>query len=284
MQPLFILGAIFLGILLPQGSALTYLIRPNLMLMLFLAFLKVEFNLRVLEKDHLTVVLLNLSLPLLVFYAINWYDYQLALTAFVLSIAPTAAGAPVIATLLKCRIEFVTISTLITNPMAAFTVPFFLPIVAAKADNIDISEVLIPVFITVFIPLFLTIFINLISKRLTKRLAAYSHLAFYLFLFNVYIASGKATDFITHNSNTSFSMLIAIFLLTVFMCLFQFLLAHFLGKRETALERSLSLGRKNSMFAIWVSLTFLNPVIALGPMFYILCQNVYNTCQMYWRK
>ena len=278
-----ILGAILLGIIFPQGGALTYLIRPNLMVMLFLAFLTVEFKTRVLERDHLTVVLLNLTLPLLVFYLLKWYDYNLALIAFILSVAPTAAGAPVIAVLLKCRVDFVTVSTLITNPLAAFTVPLYLPIVASQSVSVKIDEVLIPVFITVFVPLIATIIIRSTSKMLLHRLASFSYIAFYLFLFNVYVASGKATDFILNSGNTNNTTLFGIAATAAGMCFVQFLLGEFLGKKSTALERSLSIGRKNSMFVIWVSLTFLTPVIALGPMFYILCQNIYNTWQMYRR-
>lgn len=284
MQPLFILGAILLGILLPQGSALTFLIRPNLMIMLFLAFLKVEFRSKLLEQDHLTVVLLNLAFPLTVFYALNWYDNTLALIAFIISVAPTAAGAPVIAVLLKCRVDFVTVSTLITNPLAAFTVPLFLPLVSDEGGRINFQEVLAPVFITVFIPLLATLLVRASSKRLLKWLSRYSPFAFYLFLFNVFVASAKATDFIQHNETASVMDLVSIAVLAACMCLIQFLTADFLGKRSTALERSLSLGRKNTMFVIWVALTFLSPIIALGPMFYILFQNIFNTWQMYYRK
>ncbi len=283
MQPLFILFAILLGILLPQGNELTFLIRYNLMLMLFLAFIGVDFKGKVLQIDHLIVVLINLCLPLTVFFLVQWYNYDLALVAFAVSVAPTAAGAPVIAVLLKSRIDFVTISVLLTNPMAAVTVPFFLPIVANSSGSIQLTDVLIPVFSVVFIPLLINFLVRAISYKLHQWFLSFRSIAFYLFLFNVYIASAKATDFITHTTSTSLFFIISIGVVVMLMCLLQFLMGEFIGKQDWKMERSLSVGRKNTMFSIWVCLTFLTPVIALGPMFYILFQNIYNTWQMYRR-
>ena len=35
------------------------------------------------------------------------------------------------------------------------------------------------------------------------------------------------------------------------------------------------------IFGIWLALTFLTPLVALGPIFYILFQNLYNSWQLY---
>ena len=53
------------------------------------------------------------------------------------------------------------------------------------------------------------------------------------------------------------------------------------GAKDLNIEMSMALGRKNTMFALWLALTFLEPVTALAPIFYILFQNLYNARQMW---
>jgi hypothetical protein len=50
-----------------------------------------------------------------------------------------------------------------------------------------------------------------------------------------------------------------------------------LGGREHRQESSQSLGQKNLSFVIWVALTFINPLVAMRRMFYILYHHSYNS-------
>jgi BASS family bile acid:Na+ symporter len=54
-----------------------------------------------------------------------------------------------------------------------------------------------------------------------------------------------------------------------------------LGGQHFRQESSQSLGQKNNSFVIWVALTFINPLVAMGPTFYILYHNLYNSWQIY---
>ena len=281
MQALFIFLAIILGILIPQAHQLTFLIRPNLMVMLFIAFLNISFHSGIIKWDHLKVVLANLLIPVLGYLLVAQFDEQLGILVFVLGIAPTAAGAPVIAEFLESKVEFVTASVLLTNPVSAIAIPFLLPLLMGSTVEIRIGDILLPVLSVVFVPLVASICIKQFAGNWLPWLYAFRKVPFYLFLGNVFIASAKATDFITQNLGESMHTIYWIAGVTAMVCLFQFTFGAAIGQRSSAVERSLSLARKNTMFAIWVSLTFLSPIIALGPMFYILYQNIYNTIQMY---
>ena len=281
MQALFIFLAILVGILIPSANQLTFLIRYNLMIMLFMAFLYMDFGVGVFKRDHIKIVLLNLFIPVIGFALLFSFDSQLALVAFVISIAPTAAGAPVIATFLEARVAFVTASVLLTNPVTAVAIPFMLPFIVETDVPISIMDVLLPVFSVVFIPLGMSLLIKYRIPVLLSFFGRMRWLPFYLFLLNVFIASAKATDFIMNNQTTSLQTIYWIAILTGIWCMIQFSIGAFLGRHQWKMESSLSLGRKNTMFAIWLSLTFLSPAIALGPMFYILFQNLFNTWQMY---
>jgi len=50
-----------------------------------------------------------------------------------------------------------------------------------------------------------------------------------------------------------------------------------LGGRNHWQEASQALGQKNLAFVIWISLTFINPLVAMGPTFYILYHHPYNS-------
>ena len=97
MQALYILSAILLGIIFPQTHQLTFLIRYNLMLMLFIAFLGIDLGRSIVKLDHLKILILNVLLPIFWFLILKPIDHTLAMGAFVIGMAPTAAGAPVIA-------------------------------------------------------------------------------------------------------------------------------------------------------------------------------------------
>lgn len=61
----------------------------------------------------------------------------------------------------------------------------------------------------------------------------------------------------------------------------NFSLGAFLGGKQYRQEASQSLGQKNLSFVIWISLTFINPLVALGPMFYILYHHLFNSWSIY---
>lgn len=43
-------------------------------------------------------------------------------------------------------------------------------------------------------------------------------------------------------------------------------------------------GQKNTILAIWVSYTYLTPVISVAPSCYIVWQNVVNSWQLWWKE
>lgn len=281
MQALAIFLSILLGVFFYQGHQLTFLIRYNLIIMLFFAFIRVDFHSQVFQKDHLKILGFNLLIPILFFAILNPFSPTLALVAFISGIAPTAAGGPVIADFLKTNVKFVTTSVLLTSPFIALILPILMPYVAGVQATIKVTEVLLPICFVIFCPLLLSIFVKRISTTLTYRLVQLKGIAYYLFLFNVYLASSKASHFLRFGEQSSWIEIGLIAVVITILGLANFLVGEKLVKRENALAGSLGLGRKNTMFSIWVSLTFLNPVIALGPMFYILFHNTFNSWQIY---
>ena len=281
-QVVFILSAILLGIIFPFGHRYTFLVRYFVMAMLFLAFLGIDFHSRILTKLHFKVLIANLLIPLALFGLLYPFGYTFAISAFVIAIAPTAAGAPVISSFLRADVAVVTVSVILTSPAVAVFLPFVLPLLMGPVANLSVLDLILPIFSLVFIPLILSQLIKRYWIKLHDGLLKFKFLAFYLFIGNVFIASGKATNFITTDETTSFSVISIIAIITGIVCLFKFQFGQYLGGKAFPIEASMALGRKNTMFALWLALTFVSPVAALAPIFYVLFQNLYNSWQI-WR-
>ena len=72
------------------------------------------------------------------------------------------------------------------------------------------------------------------------------------------------------------SLLIDTAVASLIACILQFSI----GKRVGGVTAGQSLGQKNTVFAIWLGYTFLNPVTSLAGGFYCIWHNLYNTRQL----
>src|SRR5919109_1652773 len=91
-----LLVTILLGALFPQLYTLSFLIQYLLMVMLFFAFLDIEFKPRTFQKSVIWVLLANIVVAFVSYALLASFDPVFALTAFMTAIAPTAIAAPVI--------------------------------------------------------------------------------------------------------------------------------------------------------------------------------------------
>ena len=68
------------------------------------------------------------------------------------------------------------------------------------------------------------------------------------------------------------------------ICVVQFGVGRMLGRRYgDAAAGGQSLGQKNTVLAIWMAVTYLNPFSSVGPGSYVVWQNIFNSYQL-WKK
>ncbi len=231
--------------------------------------------------DHLKVAVLNIIIPLIVFFSLRNFNMMAAMAAFVICSAPTAAGAPVMAIFMKKNVSFVTASVIFTSPIMALVIPFTLPLALSVETQVNVWEIMIPVAQVVFIPLILAQAIRNFLPRLRLWFRHFTRVPFYLFLTNVYIASAKASNYIANDEVTAWYEFLYIAMVIGVVCFLQFQIGERVSSKKNYVETGLSLGRKNTMFALWLALTFVNPITGLGPIFYIVFHNIYNSWQIY---
>jgi bile acid:Na+ symporter, BASS family len=270
-----------LGILFPKLSALSFLIQYLLMAMLFFAFIDVDIRPRSFQRGILWVLLANILIAFLAFGIIRPFGFNLALTAFMTGIAPTATAAPVIIGFLDGQVEYVVGAVLVTNVAMSLILPVALPLVVGDVVKVSIWQVLKPVLVTMFVPLILARLSYLLPQKVQATIRRGKAFSFTFWLLALLISTAKASDFLRSDASASAASVLPIALVSLALCVLNFSFGALLGGKRFQQESSQSLGQKNNAFVIWVALTFLNPLVAMGPTFYILYHNLYNSWQIY---
>ena len=278
---LSLLFTMLVGALVPQAYVFSYLIQYLLMVMLFFAFLDIEFKLQSMQRSVLWVLLANIGVAFVAYGVIAPFNLSLALTAFMTAIAPTAIAAPVIISFIQRDVEYVIASVVLTNITIAFVVPIALPFLVGTQVKISIWHVLQPVLIVMFVPLVLSQLVKVLPVTMQTFIRKGKTYSFPVWLVSLFIVSAKASDFLRNDNTDSISTLAIIAFVSLVICIVNFSVGALLGGRSHWKESSQSLGQKNLSFVIWVALTFINPLVALGPMFYILYHHIYNSWLIY---
>jgi BASS family bile acid:Na+ symporter len=270
-----------IGALLPSFHTLSFLIQYFLMVMLFFAFLDIEFRLRTFQKSVLWVLVANVVLAFIGYATFVSFDLTLALSAFMTAIAPTAIAAPVITGFIQREVEYVVAALILTNISSAVIVPIALPSLLGAEIRISIWEVLQPVLIVMFAPFILARLVSFFPQKAQTFIRKGKPLSFPLWLVNLFIISANASNFLRNENSNSPSTLVTIALVSLAICIVNFSVGALLGGRRHWQEASQSLGQKNLSFVIWIALTFINPLVAMGPMFYIVYHHLYNSWSIY---
>ena len=281
MKNFLLLIAIALGVLLPYGHEYVFLIRYFLMVLLFFSFLDVRTNKEVIKQSHFVILGTIIFTPLLLFYLINIFNHTLAQTVFVTAIAPTAIAAPVIISLKKGKVEYVMFSLLLNNIVVALLIPFILPLIASGSNPVYVSDILFPVLVTITVPFVLAQLTRFTLPHIWKKLVEWKDSSFYILVANIYIATSDASTYIREELTSNLTIVFLIAAVSGLLCLFYFGLGWLIGGKNYRTEASQSLGQKNNAFTIWIALTFMSPLAALGPVFYVLFQNTYISYTLY---
>ncbi len=276
-----LLATMMVGALFPQVHTLSFLIQYLLMGMLFFAFLDIEFKPETFQRSVLWVLLANVGVAFLSYVALASFDMTLALTAFMTAIAPTAIAAPVIIGFIQGKIEYVVAAVLLTNVSSAVIIPLVLPFLLGANVQISVWEVLEPVLIVMFVPLILARLASHLPSGMREFIRKGKSYSFPLWLINLFIITANASNFLRNENSDSVRTLVTIAAVSLVLCIVNFGVGALLGGRHNWQEASQSLGQKNLSFVIWIALTFINPLVAMGPTFYILYHHLYNSWSIY---
>ena len=206
--------------------------------------------------------------------------------AMVCLICPTATAAAVITGKLGGSASTLTTYTLLSNILAAVAVPLVFPLVEPHADVtfvVAFLRILGKVFPLLLAPFFLALLLRYCFPRLHKVLLTYHTLAFYLWAVALTIVMGQTTRSLV-NSTADVTVEILIAFAGLVTCCLQFYLGKRIGSAyHDRISAGQALGQKNTVLAIWMAVTYLNPLSSVGPGSYVVWQNIINSYQL-WKK
>lgn len=232
-----------------------------------------------------TVTCLVMAL-LLVLCPLNETYREVFEGAMVCLICPTATAAAVITGKLGGSASSLTTYTLLSNLLAAVAVPLVFPLVEPHESLSFLSaflKILSKVFPLLLCPFFLAWFLRAFVPGVHRFLLAFRDAAFYLWAVALAIVSGQTVRSLVHSTAPlSVELLIAGSALVA--CCVQFFLGKQIGGHyRERISGGQALGQKNTVLAIWMAYTYLNPLSSVGPGSYVLWQNIINSWQL-WKK
>ena len=140
-----------------------------------------------------------------------------------------------------------------------------------------ISQRVLPLILA---PLALALLFRAYMPRVHAAIASRQSLSFYLWACALIIVVGNAVSFIIHEPASRVPEMIIIAAASLAVCVLQFAIGRY-GDRISGAQ---GLGQKNTVLAIWMSLTYLDPISSVGPAAYVAWQNIINSLQLYLRN
>ncbi len=281
LMPLsMLIGAIFHEKLAPFGGLTAILI----FIMLFFTFNKLSPKSIGLHRLHAILLGFQLVFSVGLYFLIRPYNEILAQGVMICIFAPSASASAVITHMLGGDMAFVTTYTMIANLMVALLSPMLFSYMydVGNVDFIQSSLIIFgKVFPLLFGPLAIAWFVRFVTPKLQKHIDKYSFLSFYTWLLALVIVTARLVVSIKALPSSDYSDLIYLSLAALICCVVQFATGKYIGSRyDRLIAGGQALGQKNTLLAIWLTQSFLHPMVALAPSMYILWQNIINSYQI----
>lgn len=288
LKPWILPIAMVLGILLHNYINLVAGLSPCLIfLMLLITFCKVSPNDFHISKFIWILLSVQILGAIAAFILIKPFSEDIAQGAFICIFCPTATAAPVITGILGGSITLLATYSLISNISVALLAPFLFSLIGTES-NIEFSHSIFTigskVFPLILSPLALALLFRAYMPKVHKQIANRQSLSFYLWALALIIVVGNAVSFIMKEPADKIPEMIAIALVSLVACCLQFYVGRKIGRRfGDKISGAQGLGQKNTVLAIWMALTYLNPISSVGPAAYVAWQNTINSIQLYYR-
>ncbi len=272
----------------PAMYGIIDILTPTLIfVMLLLTFCKVSPKDLKVGKWHLWLILFQIVASIAAYFVLLPLSEPMAQSAMVCIICPTATAAAVITGKLGGSVPHLTTYTLMSNLVAAVYVPIMFPIIEPHEEIEFLGAFLIilkKVFVLLICPFLTAVILRYMLPKVHSLLMKCSGMAFYLWALSLAIVTGQTVKSLV-NSTDSVSNEVMIALSALAVCVLQFAVGRGIGRKfDDTISAGQALGQKNTILAIWMAYTYLNPLSSVGPGAYVLWQNIINSWQLYRKR
>ena len=229
-------------------------------------------------------LLFQILVSFVVFLVILPFDKIVAQGSFVTVLAPTASAAVSVALILGANISMVTTYLIACNMMVSIVAPIFFSIIGAGTD-MTFWESFFMIFMKVFPVLIAPFILALLTQRylpkVSNQINNHKGMSFYIWAIALTVVLSKSIGLLISQFNEHRVMFLYMVLISAFLCFLQFHCGHIIGKRYgDRIAGGQALGQKNTVLAIWMAQSYLNPLSSFVPTIYIIWHNLYNSYQM----
>lgn len=263
----------------------TFLSPYLIFVMLFITFCKLKISDFKPDKFEAVLLITQVVLAFAAYGMTFFWNRTLAEGLFVCFFIPTATAAPVITGMLGGSISRVATYSLMSNAMVAVLGPV---VFAAIGEHTEITflrsfrMILVQVFPLILLPLALALILRYSLPKVHSRIVGKQQLSFYLWAISLFIVVGSCVSFAIKNwtPQATLTMLLLAFG-ALAACLIQFKTGRIIGGRfGDRVSGGQGLGQKNTVLAVWIALSYLNPLASIAPAAYIAWQNIINSWQL----
>lgn len=266
--------------------AVAFLAPALIFVMLLTTFCRIRLNEVRIDRMIWLLLLIQLPLAILLYVAVRPFSEVVAQGLFICVFCPTATAAPVITHMLGGSIARLVSYSLVSNAAVALTAPWLFAWmgdgdVHVLTAMLSIARRVVPLILG---PLAVTILLQRLTPRAHAVIAGHQALSFYLWSCSLVIVVGQAVSFVIAEPAAMVPVMVVLALVSLLSCIGQFVAGRRIGARcGDRIAGAQGLGQKNTVLAIWMALTYLNPLSSVAPAAYVIWQNTINSGQLYFK-
>lgn len=282
MLPIAMVGG---AIFYPWMGYLTFLSPYLIFAMLTITYCRLEPRDLKPSRFDVTMLAVQMILSALVLAILWWFDHTVAGGVFICVFIPTATAAPVITRMLGGSISKVATFSLLGNLFVAAVGPLVLAAIGEHPELTFLQSFglicrrVLPLLLG---PIAVAFSLKAVWRKGHDYIAASQQASFYLWAISLFIVVGSSVAFvIRHYSVSELPHMLMLAAGALVVCLAQFKIGRKVGGRfGDRVAGGQGLGQKNTVLAVWLALTYLNPISSIAPASYIAWQNIINSWQI----
>lgn len=250
--------------------------------MLFITFCKVDVRAMRLQWIHLWMLLFQFIGAVAVYWIVTPLLGQVVgQGAMICVLAPIAMAAVVIGGMLGANVTTMVTYSLVCNLVTALVAPTIIH--SLGNGTCTFVEIIGRVAPTLIAPFVVAQLCRWLWPRGANYFASHGNISFYIWLVSLVLVLGRTTAFILDTEAEAF-VEIELAAVALVLCIVQFSVGRIMGKMSgDVVAGGQSVGQKNTILAVWMSLNFLDPIASVAPTAYIVWQNFVNSWQIYRR-
>ena len=275
------------GVFYPFFSSLSFLTPYLIFCMLLVPYCKISPSELRLTPLHWMLIAIQVVGSLSFYLLLAPFDELIAQGALICLLAPTATSAAVITGMLGGSIAVLASYTLLSNLTVAALSPVIFSLIGAHTSMPFfesfglICRQMIPLLI---LPFVLAMLMRRFTPRLHRVLQQRQKISFYLWAVSLTVVMGNTMAFLARQDASYYNHEMWIAAVAMVVCCGQFFAGRRIGRRYGhKIPGAQGLGQKNTVLAIWMAQTYLNPIASIAPASYVIWQNIINSYQL-WRK